>query len=353
MKMKFYYISTFILIQYVLTITNVSAQTGGMASYQFLSLQPNARIAALGGNAIATYENDVNLAVQNPALLRPSMSQQVGFSHAFYLADIQAGYVTYAQSIDSTQIIGGGLQYVNYGQFQRTGSNGEILGNFNAGDYSLNVTYSKRLDPRLYIGGQVKLLYSSLGEYNSYAIAMDIGLTYHDPIKLWTFSAVVSNIGKELKSYTTNNSEELPFDFQIGASKKLINAPFRFSVIAKHMESPGKMVYQNYNKPSLQKDLETGNVIPENLSFGTKAMSHLNASAELILGKSLYLGMGYNYIRRWEMGLRDFAGMAGFSWGFGIKMSKYQIAYARSCYMIGKSTDHISLIVYLNKAGRS
>ncbi len=339
-----------LLLFFLMGLNNfLSAQIGGNKAYSFLTLQPNARIAALGGSAIATYENDINLAIQNPALLRASMNKQVGLSHAFYLADIQAGYVTYAWSFDSNQTMAAGLQYVNYGTMEETLDNGVIIGNFTAGDYAFNLAYSRRLDKRLHVGGQFKVIYSDLGTFNSMAIGLDAGITYHNPINLWTFSVALSNLGKQLKTYNGENSEDLPFDIQAGASKKLKNAPFRFSVIAKHLEKPGKLVYQNPNKPSLQKDLETGEIIEEDISIGTKVMSHLNTSAEILLGKSVYVAFGYNYLRRWEMGLKDVSGTTGFSWGFGINLSKFQVAYGSSSYIIGKSTNHLSLILYLNK----
>lgn len=334
-------------------LIKVEAQTGGSNSYNFLTLQPSARIAALGGSAIATYENDINLAVQNPALLRSSMSNQLGFSHVFYLADIQAGYITWAHAPDSSQIIGGGIQYVNYGSFTKTTSNGEVLGSFMAGDYSFNCIYSRRLDSRWQVGGQVKVIYSSLGEYNTLALAIDAGITYHDPGRKLTVSAVMSNVGKQMAAFNNQNDESLPFNLQVGASKKLQNAPFRFSAVVNHLERPGKLIFQNLNKPSLQKDLETGDVIPENISIGSKVMSHVNLSAELLFGQAMYLGFGYNYLRRWEMGLKDLSGMSGFSWGFGINMTRWRFGYARSSYIINQSTDHFSIILNLNKQKRS
>lgn len=328
------------------------AQTGGGQSFSMLSHQPNARIAAMGGSAIASFEKDIGLAIQNPALLRSSQSGQTSLSHAFYFADVQAGSVMYGYASDSNQAFAGSLQYVSYGNFEKTSANGEVLGSFTAGDYSLGVMYSKKLTSKLQLGTQLKFIYSSLESYTSTAIAVDAGITWHDPVSLWTYSLVLSNIGKQLKSYTPGNSEDIPLNLQAGISKKLKNAPFRFSAVANHLEKPGKLVYTNLSKPSLQKDLSTGETIPENIGIGTKIMSHLLISSELLLGKSLYLAFGYNYLRRWEMGLRDLAGTAGFSWGFGIRISKLQFSYARSAYMPSTSTDHLTLVLNLRDFGK-
>ncbi|MBL0097734.1 MAG: hypothetical protein IPP46_15480 [Bacteroidetes bacterium] len=45
------------------------AQSGGNNTFEFLNLVAPARIAALGGNAIATHSDDITLVSQNPALL--------------------------------------------------------------------------------------------------------------------------------------------------------------------------------------------------------------------------------------------------------------------------------------------
>lgn len=328
------------------------AQVSGNQTFSMLSYQPNARIAALGGYGIAAFEKDINLAIQNPALLRPNQSRQIGFSHAFYFADVQAGSVVSGYAPDSNQTFGVSMQYVSYGNFEKTSANGEILGKFTVGEYALGMMYSKRLSSRLHIGTQLKVAYSSLEEYNSFGLALDVGLTYHDPEDLWTYSLVLSNLGKQLKSYAGTNAEDMPLNLQAGISKKLKNAPFRFSATAHHLEKPGKLLYQNLNKPSLQKDLSTGEIIPENINLGNKVMSHLVIGSELLLGKSLYLAFGYNYLRRWEMGLRDLAGSAGFSWGFGIRISRLHFAYGRATTLTSNATDHLSLILNLQSRSK-
>lgn len=321
-----------------------SSQIGGQTAYTFLNLHPNARIAALGGNAIANPENDINLASQNPSLLRDSMHNQIGFSHAFIFADIQTGYLTHARHFDKLGTFAAGLQYFSYGNFNKTASNGELIGTFTAGDYAFNIAYSRPLSEYVTIGTQIKFIYSTLSEFTSTAIAIDAGITYYNPKSLITLTTVFNNYGTQLSTYNEMEEKELPFNIQVGFSKKLKNAPFRFAIIGKHLNNPGKMIYQNANRPNAQRDLETGNLIDENLHFGKYLMSHINASTELLLGKSFYFAVGYNYLRRWEMGLKDFAGAAGFSWGFGLKIKKMQLSYGRNSYFTGNATDHLSLV---------
>jgi hypothetical protein len=325
------------------------AQIGGNYTYQFLTVHPNARIAALGGLAIATPDNDLNLAAQNPAMLRADMHNQISYSHVFLFSDIQSGYVAHARHYEGLGTFAAGIQYISYGNFQRTASNGESLGTFTAGEYAFQLAYSKKLDEYFSIGGQIKLIYSSLAEFNSFGGAIDAGITYHNPEKLFTASLAVTNFGTQFSTYTDNGErEKLPTNLMLGMSKKLQNAPFRFTLTGKYLNQPGKLLYQNANKPTAQKDLETGETIEEDLNFGKQVMSHVNANVELLFGKNFYFGLGYNYLRRWEMGLKDLAGGAGFSWGFGLKISKFQLAYGNISYFVGNSTDHLTVIFNIN-----
>jgi hypothetical protein len=324
------------------------SQIGGTSTYQFLTLQPNARIAALGGCAIATPDNDMNLAIQNPSLLNKEMNNQVTYNYVSYVAGIGAGYAGYTHHFDSIGTFAGGIQYINYGDFTKTSANGEVIGTFHAGEYNLHLSYAKNLG-KFSVGGALKCIYSSLEEYNSYGLAADISATYYDKVNLVTIAGVISNFGKQLKTYREGNNESLPLNVQLGISKKFLKAPLRFSMIINHIENPGGLMYQNVNKPGLTKDLETGALQLENINFAKKTLSHLTFSGEIILSKNFYLGLGYNYLRRWELKLDDMGGFAGFSWGFGLKISKFQLAYGHTGYNVGYGTDHFSFIIYMNE----
>jgi hypothetical protein len=327
---------------------DVQAQVGGTGSYSFLTVHPHARIAALGGVAIATPENDIGLAAQNPALMKAEMHNQLSFSHAFIFADIQTGYVAHARHYDKIGTFSAGLQYISYGNFQRTAANGEPLGTFSAGEYAWHIAYAKKLDEYFSIGSQVKLLYSSLAQFNSYGVAIDLGATYHNPEQLLTASITLNNYGRQLSTFNGESTEAFPANVQLGVAKKLQNAPFRFTITAKHLNRPGQLIYQNFNRPDTQRDLETGLPIERNYHLGHHLISHLNVSTEILFTKTFYVAAGYNYLRRWEMGLRDFAGGAGFSWGFGFRVKKLQLAYGRNAYFVGNATDHLAFIININ-----
>ncbi|MES2779814.1 MAG: type IX secretion system protein PorQ [Bacteroidota bacterium] len=331
-----------------LYFSTAHAQLGGTSTYQFLTLQPNARIAALGGTAITLDDNDMNLAIQNPSLLRADMNNQITNNHVFLFQDIGAGYVGFAKQIDSVGTFSFGIQYIGYGSFKRTTATGEEIGTFSAGEYAANIGYGKRLSGHFSVGGQVKLIYSSLSEYASLGIATDIATTYHNEEKLFTAAAVISNVGRQITSYNQGNNEELPFNAQLAFSKKFQHNPFRFTVVANHLEKAGQLLYANNEKPGLKKSLETGETIPETYGIGDKTLAHLTFGSEVLLGKTFYVALSYNHYKRWEMKLEDMGGFAGFSWGFGFKVSKMQVAYGNTGYYVGHGTNHFSFIFNLN-----
>ncbi len=331
-----------------MSITVANAQLGGISSYQFLTLQPNARIAAMGGTAISLNDNDMNLAVQNPSLLRKEMDNQITYNHVFLFEGISAGYAGFTKYVEKTGTFAAGIQYINYGSFTETTANGDAIGSFNAGEYCMNIGYGKQLSQGFSVGGQVKLIYSSLAGYTSYGLATDIGATYHNEEKLFTVAATINNVGRQLKSYTDGNSEAMPLDMRLAFTKKFKHNPFRFTLGLNHLERPGKLLYQNNEKPGLQKDLETGEIIPQEFNIGQKMLAHVTLGSELLLGKNFYVALAYNNYKHWEMKLEDKGGFAGFSWGFGLKVSKFQVAYGNTGYFVGHGTNHFSFIFNLH-----
>jgi hypothetical protein len=325
-----------------------SAQLGGTSTYQFLTLQPNARIAAMGGAAISLNDNDMNLAVQNPSLLREEMDNQITYNHVFLFDGISSGYAGFAKHVKDLGTFAAGIQYISYGDFQETTASGDVIGTFSAGEYCMNVGYGKKLSEQLSVGAQLKGVYSSLAGYNSFGLATDIGATYDNEEKLFTVAATLNNMGRQLKTYTPGNSEALPLNMRLAFSKKFQHNPFRFTVVANHLEKPGKLMYENNQKPGLSKDLETGETIPENITFGKKTLAHFTFGSEVLLGKHFYVGLAYNYLKRWEMKLEETGGFAGFSWGFGLRVSKFQVAYGNTGYFVGHGTHHFSFTFNLN-----
>jgi hypothetical protein len=322
------------------------AQSGGKSTFQFLNLTGSARPAALGGNAIATRTDDVTLVYQNPSQLQASMNQQMAFSYVGHPAGIKFGDIAYAQKIGKYGIYAATFHFVNYGSFDRTDESSAVLGTFNAGEYALAISWSKALDSSLFIGASLKGILSDLGDFKSNGIAADVGLTWYDHEKLWCATILAKNIGTQLKTYEDGNREPLPFEIQAGVSKQLVNAPFRFSFIAQQLQK----FDLTYTDPLTNTvDPLTGEKKEEKISFANKATRHLIVNVEVLLSKNFNIRFGYNFLRRKELGFPEKKGMAGISAGFGFKVNKFNLSYARSVYNNVAGSNHFTITTSIDR----
>jgi len=320
------------------------AQKGGESTYSFLGLTNSARVAALGGDVVSIQDDDINLIFHNPALLSKGMHHNLNLNYVDYFTDVNFGYASYARSYEGIGNFAVGMHYVNYGSFDYTDELGANLGSFRASDYALNLVYSRAIiDTFLTAGVNLKPIYSSYERYSSWGLALDLGLTYHNPRSLTTLGFVAKNMGAQFSTYA-DQREDLPFEMQLGITQGLAHAPFRFTVLYQHLERWDL----SYDKPgddyiSIGEEPETSGFDV----FGDRLMRHLVFGVEFLLGKHFHADLGYNYKRRKEMAVSAKPGMVGFSWGFGFRISKFHIAYGRSSYHLAGGTNHFSLTTNL------
>jgi hypothetical protein len=325
-------------------------QIGGKA-FQFLDVTNSARIAALGGKSVAICDDDLNLAYFNPSLLSESMNNHFVLNYVNYFAGINYGYASYSRTIDKIGNFAAGIHYLNYGSFTGTDENGLKTSEFHAADYALNIIYSRKIDSLINIGVNLKPVYSKPETYSSFAIALDAGITYHNPDKLFTASFVIRNLGRQLVTYYPDGDHEsLPVDVAIGISQGLKHAPFKFYIIADHLEK-FDLTYTTKQDELKEQDALTGEQNRENKFDATmdKVMRHFIFGTELNITRNFMLSFGYNYRRRQEMKITNQPGTVGFSWGMGIKISKFHFSYGRSAYHAVGSPNYFSLSMNLSE----
>ncbi|NVO02472.1 MAG: type IX secretion system protein PorQ [Bacteroidetes bacterium] len=326
------------------------AQIGGSTTYQFLNLPNSARISALGGNALAIKDGDLSLALYNPSLLSKSMNNHLALSFVDYYSDINYGFASYSRTFKKLGVFDAGIQFASYGKFTEASETGDVLGTFKSSDYCLSFGWAKPLDSMFSIGANLKTIYSNYyQQYNSFGIAVDVAATYFNSKKNLSVSLIAKNIGRELHSYVHNNPEPLPFEVQLGVSKKLEHVPFRISVVVQHLEK-WDLTYEDPNNPTLTVDPLTNEPIPEKKfsKFADKLGRHFVFGGEFAIMKSLFVRVGYNYQRRKELLVDSRKSTVGFSWGLGIKISKFQISYARAKYHLVGSPNTITVCTNLS-----
>jgi len=318
------------------------AQRGGLTSFNSFNIPGSARIAAMGGSYFAIKDGDIHLAQFNPSLLDSNMNGKLGMSYVDYFAGINMGYAAYAHSLNSRLTMGATMQFSNYGKQKELDALGYELGEFYAADYSLVIGAGYQYDSLWSIGANLKTIYSSLANYSSVAMAVDGAVTYSKASKNFAASMIIKNLGVQLSSYTDNNREKLPFEMQVGITKRPAHAPFRFSLVYENMQH-WNLTYINPNA-RVATDPVTGEVIQQKKwEFGDQLMRHVVIGTEFILSKNLNLRVGYNYRRRQEMKLDDKPGTAGFSYGFGFRVSKFHFAYGRAIFHLAGPSNTFSI----------
>ncbi len=332
---------------------NASAQFGGEFLFKFVNLPASARLAALGGNQITVVDDDINLAYGNPALLNQAMHQKIAFNHSFHFEGIQHGFATYGHYAEKLQTtFYAGFQYINYGEMQLTDEFFNVLGTFQPQEVAATIGAGRMIDERVRLGANLKYMSSQFEAYNASAIAADVGLTYQDTASRFTASIVFKNMGTVLSTFTEtpNNTELLPFEIQIGVSKRLRYLPFRFSIIYHNLQRWNLL----FDDPNLEEStifISDGSSSGNNSVFLQNLFRHFIFNGELLIGKqeNFRLRFGYNNFLRQDLIVQEFGGLAGFTFGVGFKVNRFRISYGHMIYHIAGGVNHLSISTSLQE----
>ncbi len=310
-------------------LKGLNAQTlGGNAIFNFLTQPNTAQLSALGGVNVSNISRDVGLSFQNPALLRTEMHGQLNTSFTDFLAGIKNYSLSTALHLEKINTnLSFGINYFDYGNLAQTDAAGNILGNFRPNDYVVQVAASHKYKEHWWYGMTFKFASSSYAQYKSNGLAVDIGLAYYDTTSQFQASFVVKNIGTQLKTYDGSSvKEELPFDMQLGITKRLAHAPIQFSLTAHHLQAFN--IY--YNDTTFNASEGNGSI---GNNTAEKIVAHLVLAAQFFIGDKIEATAGYNFMRRQDLNAFSTAnGLNGFTMGVGLMLKKLHIRYATGFY---------------------
>lgn len=319
---------------------------GGGSAYQFLTLPSSAAVSALGGNNVSSHTGEVALTQQNPALLSLAPSSSIELSYVNYISDVQYGSIYYGQAIDSLSWWGVGLSYLNYGSLDAYNEFDVSEGSFSASDMDLSLTYVRRLASHLTMGMSLKPVYSYIEDYNSFGLAADLGAVYYLPDNLFSAGLAIRNFGVQFTPYE-DSREDLPWDVQVGFTKKLKHAPFRFN-----------LTYVKLNKWDLDyvKDAslyESSNSYVEaeyddNVGWGDMFMRHMIIGAEFVPSKNFSVSVVYNHRRHKEFTMSEVGSGSGWSFGANLHVYKFSLGASYSIYGPSEGVFGISLASCIN-----
>jgi len=276
--------------------------TFGQNTYDFLNVDMSARAASLGGSYV-TNNDDVDVLFYNPAGLSFLEKDPVSFSFVKHLMDINLFSLAYSTEFENIGRFGTAIKYINYGSFDEADEFGNRTGEFNAGELAFILGYTNEFSENFYYGANAKVIYSSIADESSSAMALDLGINYEIPNQKMNLAASVLNLGTQLSSYI-DTKEDLPLDVAIGISKRLENLPVRLSLDFHQLNKERDELYQRLKGFSL--------------------------GAEFYLSEVFTLRFGYDNEKRSDLKVGSSSGIAGFNGGLGVKISEYVFNYGYS-----------------------
>lgn len=334
-----------------LFLTATTAQIGGRSTFAFMKNSPSARVSGLAYSQIALQDDDAALGYTNPALLNPLMHKGLTLNNEWRLGGTTNSFVAgcfHSEKLKMT--FSTGILYNNYGSFKQTDELGNVQGDFRANEYVVHVGAGRKINERLSVGANLKFIGSQLETYSAYGLAADLSGAFINPDKQFGVSVLLKNVGAQLKSYAPEiGNEALPYDLQIGMSKKLARAPFRFSIAAVDLLR-WNLRYVNPldNEVTLLGEQATE---PSSFSKGIdNVFRHIRFGGEIALGKkeNFRVRIGYNHQTRKEMTLQNIRSTAGFSFGAGVRVAKFRIDYTQSVQHLAGSRRHLTISTNLS-----
>lgn len=280
--------------------------------YNFLRLPVSAHAAALGGENISIDDDDPTLVFHNPALASNVADRSLNLNYMTYMEGVKVASASFVKAFRERATWALEAQYVDYGTMKHTTVDNEVLGDVSAKDIAVGGTFTYTLSDKIAGGVTAKFVSSSLAGYNSIGVAVDLGVNYLNPDLGLSLSAVARNLGGQLKAYE-DDFEKLPFDLQLGVSKRLGESPLRFSVTMTRLHD-----------------------------WDDKFINHFIFGAEAFLSDNIWIGGGINPRRSDDMKISDGESEsshgAGFSLGGGLQLDRFKLQVAYGKYHVSASS---------------
>lgn len=181
-------------------------------SNEFLKIGVDARALAMGNAATASTQNS-NAMYWNPANLTLAKGNNgVSLMHAEYFAGIaKFDFGAYTHTIDSQSAVG--VSFTRFGidnilnTLNLIDNQGNVdyskITTFSAADYALQLGYSRKLNNGILLGGSLKIVHRSIGDFaKAWGAGVDLAVSY--PIKNGGLSLVARDITGTFNAWRFN-----------------------------------------------------------------------------------------------------------------------------------------------------
>ena len=205
----------------------------GMSGFQFLKIQTDARMAALGGMRTAMSRGDAASALYNPASMVDVKNLGFGFTQMSYIGDVKYFAVSLVKDLDNWGVLGLNIIQLDYGDITRTywGVDERLNpipvtdGTYSGGDLALGLSYGRQVTDRLQLGGTFRQISETLDSRDNISTsvwALDIGTVYYTGLSSLRIAMLGSNFGPD--------AEFVDFDDRLGILPVQGQLPAMFSL---------------------------------------------------------------------------------------------------------------------------
>ena len=289
-----------------------TAAQESQTAYNFLRLPVSAHVAALGGENITLTDDDATLIFHNPSLINGVSDRTINLNYMTYMEGAKTASAAYVMAAGDRATWGVTGQYMDYGTMRQTTAVNEDFGTFSARDIAIGGSFAYALTNALSGGITAKVISSHIAGYSSLAVGFDLGLNYLNEGGDLSISAVARNLGGQVKAYD-DTFDRIPFDLQLGISKRLGNAPLRFSATLSRLNDWDE-------------------------AFGR----HLAIGVDVLLSDQIYIAAGYNFRSASQMKINDGDGSsahgAGLSLGAGLQLERFKLNIGYGKYHVSASS---------------
>ncbi|MCK6543686.1 PorV/PorQ family protein [bacterium] len=232
----------------------------GTAGFMFLKVPMGAREVALGQSGITT-TSGANAIYWNPANVSAATSPTFSFSYLNHFAGISSNYGAITFPMGDAGVIGASINYMSYGDIQRTSEANPDggIGNYAPYELSVGVTFAKQVTDRVSGGLTVKFINSQIDLVSASNYAFDFGFTYNTDFRGLKLGFVVNNLGPQasykgdglLQTITvdplTNETAYLAYESEFFNMPASVNFGASMDLMRNEQNSITGMLEQNIN----------------------------------------------------------------------------------------------------------
>lgn len=315
-----FFMKTFVVVAQVLfVLSTVRTHAQQATIFPFLRGNISARSAGLGGSTVAMVD-DLSSVVLNPASIATLRNQSFTATFIKHVLDINSGFASYSDSLSDAGVYAVTASYTSYGSFERTNKQGSMFGTFGASDIVLATSFARELDTLIMYGFTAKILYGTLDDKNTTAIAFDAALLFQLPASRTNIGISLLNAGTQLSTYS-GVRDVLPIDLRAGLNHRLKGLPLLVNVSLNHLTD------------------NVGSFLDRFLNF--------SVGGELYLGKYIQARLGYDNATRNLSGVNVATQLTGISGGVGVNLEQFDFDYAISSMGASALLHRISIDIDL------